>query len=168
MILSFQNASGRISWNELEQTLCRLLTKEKNYKIVDAIEFVNDTFKILDENDDGTISKKEFVMTACTDQNLASLLCEAADKEKKEREIIEAAMAESLLELNNLKPPTEGGNLSESSDIESSKSDVKKKKKKKRKRRKSKHALEKYIADDPSKAEEKPTFTRMSRRRSIF
>ena len=110
---------------------------------------IDSIFQGLDMNEDGLISKSEFIVSATQDSNVTTLLCKAAEKEKIKQEIEKSKNSEENDSNENL--------------TEKSKS----KKKKKRTKSKDKLVLEKYIASH-RKMSDSPTFTRMSRRRSVF
>ncbi len=134
------------------------LLEEECYDKLESKCLIEDCFKELDLNRDGEITKAEFLIAASQNDTMTKMLVAAADAEKKRRK------AEKQKKLENELDPDEASTAQAVSDCEEG---ANKKKKKKKKKKKEKHSLEKYISSSRS-GSPVPTFTRMSRRRSIF
>ena len=79
-----QNQSGRISRDELSDIMMTLLAME-NFSPPKSDELINEIFRDLDLNQDGLISKREFLIATTQSSILSKILGHAAEEERKKK-----------------------------------------------------------------------------------
>ena len=152
--------------------MIRLLADEC-YTAKEAKEMISEVFEDLDLDHDNYISKREFLIASSQNETLQKILVTAANSEREKRKLPKLKKPTDELLDDTSEALAAASIATPAGSTPGSPGNEGKKKKKKKKKKRKKDPLDKYVNSPggsraASRAASPITFTRMSRRGSIF